>query len=296
MAGRPVTAARIAGALHAERAGRRRSARLVPSPLAAAQLAPALVAAVVALRWFRPAHFVAAGDVAPYVREGLDAELGSVWNHQLTGAGSASYEIVRGIDLALIRAVEALGGGEIVAQQVLMGTCMAAAAFGSAFFARTFVSHPIAVALAGLLGAFNPFVMVLVPNPLFPLAIGLAGVLGGVLLQAARGEAGSPVVLAVATVPVAYLAVNPALLYVLVGWVAALALTARFTIERGATKRALATLLKSAPVALALSLWWVVPFAHVLSSGASGAELAAESNVAEWPGPIVTTRSRTSSP
>ena len=40
----------------------------------------------------------------PYLRTSLAAELGQLWNHQVTGAGSASYAVTQALDVALLAA------------------------------------------------------------------------------------------------------------------------------------------------------------------------------------------------
>ncbi|MCP3990920.1 MAG: DUF3367 domain-containing protein, partial [Actinomycetia bacterium] len=244
-------------------------------------MTPALIAATVAMTWVRPEEFMASGDIAPYLRDGLGVEVGLVWNHQLTGAGSTSYEVVRGIDLVLIRFVELFGGSEMAAQHLLMAGCLAIAAFGASFFTSAFLRQPLAVAVAGLLAVFNPYLLVLLPNPLFPLALGLAGLLAGLLLRANTHDPPSPILLGLVTLPLAYLAVNPPLLAVLSLWTLTTALTARFTIGPGSTTRAVQMLAKAAPVAMMLSLWWTVPFAFTLL-GSEGAKVAAQTDVDAW--------------
>ncbi|MCP4222506.1 MAG: hypothetical protein GY773_04095, partial [Actinomycetia bacterium] len=44
-----------------------------------AQMTPALIAATVAMTWVRPEEFMASGDIAPYLRDGLGVEVGLVW-------------------------------------------------------------------------------------------------------------------------------------------------------------------------------------------------------------------------
>ena len=256
--------------------------RLFLRSMTVAQTAPPLVAATVTLTWVDSDQFTASGDIAPYIRDGLGAELGSVWNHQLTGAGSTSYEVVRGIDLVLVRVVGLFGGSEMIAQQILLAICVATAAFGAAFFARTFLRRPAAVAAAGLLAVFNPFLLVLLPNPLFPLAIGLCGILAGILLRANSRSRVSPVALGLATIPVAYLAVNPPLLVVVAGWTIVVAITANLAVGPGSTARALQMLARAAPIAIVLSLWWTVPFAFTLLRGGSGVTVAAQTNIDAW--------------
>ena len=261
---------------------RARISTFLPSSMVMAYVGPALLAITATITWFQPGRFIASGDIAPYIRDGLAPELGSVWNHQLTGAGSTSYEVVRGLDLVLIRLVGLFGGGEIAAQQVLLAGCVAMAAVGSAFFARSFVHHPIAVASAGLLGVFNPFLLVLLPNPLFPLAIGVGGILGGLVIRAGRDGSVPATGFALATAPIAYLAVNPPLLVILALWTLTIAATLGLTVGRNSTLQAISMLVRAMPLTILLSLWWTVPLAYTLLLGGGGVDIGAQTNVDAW--------------
>ena len=171
-----------------------------------------MIAALATIRWFPVDRYLAAGDITPFVRAGSIAELWGFWNHRVSGTGSTSVPISRLIEVAFIQPVQLLGGSGPLAQHLFYAALMAFAAFGAAYLARGFVSAPLAVAAAGMLGAFNPFVLVLLPNPLFILWIGLVATLSGMVVRGARGAPVSPLLFAGATLPVLYLSLNPPLL------------------------------------------------------------------------------------
>jgi arabinofuranan 3-O-arabinosyltransferase len=55
-----------------------------------------VLSAFVVSRWFRTGTFIATGDMGPFIRRGWAPELTWSWNHQVTGAGSASSAVARG--------------------------------------------------------------------------------------------------------------------------------------------------------------------------------------------------------
>jgi arabinofuranan 3-O-arabinosyltransferase len=248
-----------------------------------AYLLPVLVAVLASLSWAEPGSFIAAGDVAPFVRDNLASELWSSWNHQLTGAGSMSYEIARAPDVLFLTVGGLLGLPGWVAQHALLALCFAFAGFGAAYLAGGIVRRPAAVAVAGVAGAFNPFAMVTLPNPLPLIAGGLLGVLVGMLWRQAQGRRISGLAVGAVTVVASYLAVNPPLLAVLAAAVAGAAATAGLvTRAPGGARRALALLGRAAPWALLLNLWWLVPVVQTTFGDHAGVLMTAQTDVSSW--------------
>jgi len=244
---------------------------------------PVVAALLASLSWIEPGSFIAAGDVSPFVRDNLATELGSSWNHQLTGAGSTSYEIARALDVAFLALAGLLGLPAWLAQHALLGLCFAAAAFGAAYLAGSLVRRPAAIAVAGLAGAFNPFAMVTLPNPLPLVAGGLLGVLVGMLWRHAQGRTVSALAVAGVTLAASYLAVNPPLLALLAAAVLLAAATAGLvTGSAGGARRALALVARAAPLMLLINLWWLVPLVQTTLGDHAGILLTAQTDVASW--------------
>ncbi|MDH3680979.1 MAG: hypothetical protein OEV40_13645 [Acidimicrobiia bacterium] len=248
--------------------------------VAAAYLGPALVVGLVTLSWFQPGRFIAAGDVSPFVRNSLASEAGSLWNHQLTGAGNTSADAGRLLEVALIGATRSMAGSELLAQRILFVAVMSFAVLGVVHAGRLLVRHPHALAMGGVLGVCNPFVLVQLPNLIFPLAIGSLGALVGELLGFLGGRPTTVVRLTLASLPLAYLSINPPLLVMIVG-VAAAALVAS-TVGSDGAGATWWTIARALPVVVGVHLFWLVPFVVVNVGGAEGVTFAAVTDVDAW--------------
>lgn len=244
-------------------------------------LVPVLVTTVVVVAWFRPGHFIASGDVAPFVRGNLAQEWWSLWSHQSSGAGSTSYEAGRATEVWLLAVAHALHLSEVAAQVALFVICCGLAVFGSAYFAATWTRRPGVVAAAGLAGAFNVYQLVNLPNLLPVVAIGVGGLVGGLLLRAAQRRAARPLVLVAVSLPLAYLSLNPPLLAAVLVWGAGIVGAARLLCGPGGCARAARLALRALPLAIAVNAWWLVPFVLALARPA-GLEFTAETDVAAW--------------
>ncbi len=248
--------------------------------------AACVVGAVIVFAWFRTGTFYGRGDVAPWIRDSLRGELGWQWTHQDSGAGGPAYDIVRVSDLIFIQIARLLGGTEALAQRLLFATAFAYAAVGTAMFVSRFTRRAALVFAAGLLGAFNPLVMVNLPNYLLPVAIGAVGTTGAIAVTAARGRATRrhPRLLALLSLTWVSLAINPPLLAIVGCWAALLPVTAPAltgTGRRGAV-RVVALLGRSAIWAVPLALWWIVPYAFALERASGAGTIGANTDVASW--------------
>lgn len=271
----------------ARRRGQTVSVRMRSHALGVAIAAAAcLAAAVVALLWFRTGSFYARGDVAPWIRDGLRSELGWHWTHQNSGAGGPTYEIVRAAELLSIRFARLLGGTETLGQRLFFAAAFAYAAAGVAMFVARFTRRPVLVFAAGLLGAFNPLVLVNLPNYLIPIATGLVGTTGAIAVTAARGHATRrhPRLVAVLSLTCSCLALNPPLLALVGCWIALLPLTVPALTRTGrrGIARVAALLGRTAAWAVPLALWWVVPYVFALERAAAGGTIGADTDVASW--------------
>jgi arabinofuranan 3-O-arabinosyltransferase len=243
-----------------------------------------VVAAVVFFGWFRTGYFYAEGDVAPFVRDGLRSEVGSQWTHQASGAGGATYEVARSPELVFIGLARLLGGTEALGQRLFFTAILAFAACSVAAMASVFCRRAWVVAIAGIVGAFNPFVMVSLPNPLPPLAIGFAGCLGAIACHAAIGGRQRWLLAAGLSLPLSYLVINPPLLAMTVAWAVALLVLAPLLVRTGTGGvRAVSTLYgRALALALPLSLWWIVPSWFAFTRATSSGTIHAETEVLAW--------------
>jgi arabinofuranan 3-O-arabinosyltransferase len=244
---------------------------------------PAFAALLAVQTWFGSGAFVATGDVAPFLRTNLMSELSSMWGHSLVGAGSASFQpTARAPELLMLELARIVGADGAFAQRLLYSVLGAGVALAGVWFARTFVDRAVPSAAAGIIVFFNPYVLQQLPNPLPLWTIGIMALTGGLILRAARGEHVAGWVLAVASVPACYLAVNPPLLAMVAAWVALMALLATPLIGPAGCGRALGLLARGAPWALLLNLWWLVPLVATLANQGVGYEVQAQTDVLAW--------------
>ncbi|MEO8292919.1 MAG: hypothetical protein ABI635_07235, partial [Actinomycetota bacterium] len=242
-----------------------------------------LAAALATQTWFRAGTFIATGDVAPFFRTNLSAELSSSWGHSLSGGGSASFQsVARWPELLVLRAADVLGASAPTAQRWFFTFIATAAAMAGVWFASAFAGSALARTAAGVIAVFNPFVLQHLPNPLTLWSIAMMGAAGGLIVRAARGHDPAPMWIAGLSLFGAYLAVNPPLLAMVLVWTAGLAVSASLFVGRGASGRACRYLLRAGPVVVLVNLWWVLPFAFTLRSQGTGYVVQAQTNVVAW--------------
>ena len=242
-----------------------------------------LAASLATQTWFRGGTFIATGDVAPFFRTNLSAELSSSWGHSLSGAGSVSFQsLARWPELLTLHVAGVLGASAPSAQRWLFTFIAAAAALAGVWFTSAFVGSPVARTAGGIIAVFNPFVLQHLPNPLTLWSIAMMGAAGGLVVRAARDRAPPPVWLVGLSLFGAYLAVNPPLLAMLAVWTVGLAMSASLFVGGGASGRACRYLLRAAPWVVLVNLWWVLPFAFALASQGTGYVVQAQTNVVAW--------------
>ncbi len=252
-------------------------------PQALTYAIPALAALVISQRWFSSGRFIAGGDLAPFVRDNLAHETGGLWSHSITGAGSPSFQAAaRAPELAMLSFAHGLGLSDEIAQRIFYTILAVAVAISAVYFVLAFVEQALGVVLAGLLALLNPFVLQHLLNPLVLWALTLMAVSGGLLVRAARGARPRGLALGSLSLFAGYLSLNPPLLAVLGGWILLLASLGRVVGGAGGSRRALALLLRAAPWAFVLGLWWAVPFGMTLAKGGTGYAIGAQINAFGW--------------
>jgi arabinofuranan 3-O-arabinosyltransferase len=248
-----------------------------------------LTAAVVFFVLFRTGMFVASGDVAPLITDGLQKELGWQWTHQTTGAGGPTYEIARAIEVLFVQIARFLGGTEALGQRLLFATIWGATAAAGASLAARFTSRGGLSIVLGLVTVFNPYVLIAQPNPLPFVAIGVAAAMTAICVDAARdGKRGKRskfrwIRFAALTLPCSYLSLNPPLLALVLAF-AALQPILVPTIAGtglGGFRRVSGLLVRAAPLGAALSAWWAVP-AFIAIRYADPTAMGAVTNIEAW--------------
>lgn len=257
--------------------GPRVSARRLAAPAV-----PVLLGWLAVSTWFRPGRFVAAGDIAPFVRTGFRGELFELWNHRVSGAGSATSIVGHSFEVALLTVTTRLGLPAHGAQQILFSVAVGLAMAGAMYFVSAFTRRPLVTVTAGLVAVFNPLSVSLLPNPLPLVGVGTAGLLGGLVFRAAAGGRPPWWATAVALLPASYLSLNPPLLAVLPVWVLALLGPAGVLHGARGARRGVRFLLRSLPVALLVNLWWIVPTGLTLLGSRGAVDTIAVTDVSQW--------------
>src|SRR5215218_7677946 len=172
------------------------------SPVAAAYAFPPLVAGLAVQTWFRQGTVLASGDLTPPVVPGPNYL--SHWNQFETGAGAPSYQIVWLPYFEGLRLFSALGLDPTVFQRVWLTLLVAGAAASVVFLARSVVSSPLAVAVAGLLATLNAYRLTTTFDSLPVMAMIAASLLAGLIIRAAGESRPRPLVFGLASLPCAF--------------------------------------------------------------------------------------------
>ncbi len=244
----------------------------------AAYVVPSIIVALITLSWFQPGAQIGNGDVSPLIRRSINTEIGSLWNHQVTGAGGTSLAAASSIDAGFVR----LFGSPEAGQRGLFVAALVLTVLGVVHAVRRVVHSPLVAGITGLLAVFNPFLLLYLPNLIFPLAIGALGLLVGEIGRHAKDGTSSPIKLALLTLPVAYLSTNPPLLVMIMGSVVVALGSLTVVYGSNAGRASLRLLSGAAPLAVLIHLWWIVPFLQVYVGGAVGTEFAAVTNTENW--------------
>jgi arabinofuranan 3-O-arabinosyltransferase len=264
-----------------------RDPRVVEGQLArfrrfAAYATPAAAAFMAVQSWFVPGRFIASGDIPPFVRTAVIEELGSLWGHQITGAGGPSFEIARLPEVVVLKVVEGLGGSGAAAQHLFYAGLMVWLAMSVVYLCFGLGLGHVAASVAGALAVFNPFIMQMAPNPLPTWTIAFMASAGGVLIRVGRGQRKSPVSLALMSMLAAFIVINPPLLVVASAGVLMIGLVGGALFGRRGLIREVTFLLRSMPLTIMFNLWWIVPVIFTLTKSGAAPTLAAETDVVSW--------------
>ncbi|MDY7102482.1 MAG: hypothetical protein S0880_14975 [Actinomycetota bacterium] len=247
--------------------------------------AATFVASTVMATWFEAGHFFATGDVGPFLRTGLSSEVGSAWSHATSGAGSRGYTVVRVPELIAIRVARALGGGEPLAERLLYAAMFGWAATGGALLLRRFTHRAPVIAVGGVLAAFNLLTLSGLPNYLPVVVIGVVGTLTAIAVDIAHGERRRRTLAVVAaSLPMAYVALNPPLTAVVTGWVLLLPIAAATLTGTGAAgaRRVVRAMALWAPWVVSAHLWWIVPQVGAITAARDAGAIGAQTDVVAW--------------
>jgi arabinofuranan 3-O-arabinosyltransferase len=243
---------------------------------------PTACAFVASQMWFVSGRFIASGDIPPFIRDTHFHEIGSLWGHLITGSGGPSYEIVRLPEMTILKAVDLLGGTEIFAQRLFFAIVMVWLAMSATYFIFGITRNPVTAALGGLLVIFNPFLLQSVPNILAPWTLAVMATTGGLVIRAARNHGDSALALALASLTTCYIALNPPLVGIALAWLLFLVAISPLLGGTGALRRCSLYVLRAAPIAIVLNLWWLFPLFFTLTSADNGLVFAAQTDVSDW--------------
>lgn len=238
-----------------------------------------LLAAAAVQSWFRGDTVLAGGDLVPPLAPGADYR--AHWNQFDNGAGTPSYAIIWLPYFEGLRAFDALGLGAVAFQRVWLTVIFAGATAATVYFVRGFVASPLAAAVAGVVSTFNAYRLTVSFDAVPLAAMIAAGVLGGLIVRAGRGDVRRPLLFGLASLSLGFVFVNAAHLFlvalclalaVVLAWTSygtdALLRIGRFTIE-------------AAPVAVLLNLWWIVPAVLTLTGPVFNEQFTAP-GVEQW--------------
>jgi arabinofuranan 3-O-arabinosyltransferase len=246
----------------------------------AAYAAPALLAAIAVQTWFRDDTGLATGDLVPPVAP--SDQYVSHWNGFDSGAGGPSYAIVWLPYFEGLRAFGRLGLSEIAFQRLWLTLLFAGSAAAVVFLARGLVDTPLAAGLAGLLATFNAYHLITGFDAVPLSAMIAAGLLGGLVLRAAKvGERPHPLLFACASLVLGFVFINPAHLFMVFAWIAVCVLLAWAAHGGVGLRRVTRFLAVAAPLALLFNLWWIVPAALTLTGPVFSDQFSAP-GVAQW--------------
>lgn len=239
--------------------------------------------ALIVTQWFNSGTFIASGDTGPFIRSGWAPEASWTWNHSITGAGSAAYNVGRGFEFVLISATKFVGGDEYDAQWLFYICIFGFVSVAVAYCARFFVRNEFAVVVAGMFAVLNGFFLTRLPNPLNIISVATIALLTGLALRVAAGRPISPVWGGFALLPISFLAFNPPMMLVAFAWAALGTLTVTFLVlGRSALWRLVKWFVLVIPWALVLNAWWLVPVAGSFVGGGGAATNATFQDPSNW--------------
>ena len=213
--------------------------------------------------WFRPGTAIAGGDIAP--------PNGTAWLDHLFAAWTWSGgDLGRPPNLetqlpwgAVLLLVHVAGGSSALAQRFWLTFLFAGASLSALWLLHLLTDSWTAAAAGALLFCFSPFVLSVVgPSAVYLTALFLVVVEPAIILSvcSARWLVRTGVVALVATVPfIGYAWQNPPMVLALVASAATATTLAIAHYGRPAVYRAAKLFFLALPLALAVSLYWLVP-------------------------------------
>lgn len=242
---------------------------------------PAITCAVMSQLWFGWDYFLARADVGPFVYSGIADEISWVWNHAMTGAGSASSRISLAMLVYWNEFWTALGLSEAFSQRLFFAVLFGSVGAGGAYLAGSIIRNPYSIAAAGLVSGINVYLMMYILQPIYTLSIACIAILGGVLVRVMQERPPRVAVFALLSLPLSYVANNPPSFVLVLISLAALVLIFALNDLGPSLKRVLRYLLRATPIVIALHLWWIVPYAFAMLIG-DGFELGAITDPVKW--------------
>lgn len=241
------------------------------------------LSSLIVSRWFRTGTFIAAGDMGAFIRRGWAPEVTWSWNHQITGAGSAGYTIVRAFEFILIWCCRAVGLTEYSAQWLFYTCIYGLVGFGIAYLAGAFVRSEAGIVAAGAFGLLNGFFLTRLPNPLNVISVGAVAFITGVAMRVALGRRVPTPIAGFALMPTSFLGFNPPMLVVAYAWaVAGTPLLAALVVGRRGAGRLLWWFVRATPWAIGLNAWWLVPLAQGFTGGGGATANASFTDPTNW--------------
>lgn len=249
-------------------------------PHVLAYVIPVLLASLAAQTWFKSGTVIANGDIGPPVVQGTSYL--SHWNQVADGVGAPSYDIVALPYSGFLRAAQAVGLGTSGSQRIWLTLLIAGSSVTVVFFARSLALSPLAAGLAGVLGTFNVYHIIMATfDPVPASALILCGFLGGLVVRAGLRNDSRSGLLAFVVISAAsgFIFTNPPHFVLLVAWVAICSLLAWARGGRRSFRSALLFLLRASPLVVLANAWWIVPAAMTIQQPIFSERLAA-------PGPL----------
>lgn len=248
-------------------------------PMVFAYTVPFVIAVLAVQMWFRGGGTLAGGDLAPPVAPGVDYR--SHWNQFEAGEGAPTFSIVALPAYEGLRAFTALGLEEATFQRVWLTLLVATGVAAVVFLASSIVRSPLACATAGLLSLFSAYHLATGFDPLPLVALLEAGLLGGLVIRAGSTKRVSPLLFALMTLPIGFVAGNPAQVGLVVAWVLSSAALAVALHGHAAVPRLARLFAVATPLALLLNLWWIVPYVQTVVGPVFNERFAAP-GIDEW--------------
>ncbi|MCA1839638.1 MAG: DUF3367 domain-containing protein, partial [Actinobacteria bacterium] len=184
----------------------------------------------------------------------------------------------------MIRAVHALGMSDAIAQRLWLSLLYASAAAAVAYLALSLGLLPFGAGIAGAIAVLNFYFLQVFPHPWLLVALATAGLSGGLILRALRGGPPAGLVgVALSTIGLGYVFINPPALAVVLAWLLFIAIAGWRFGGPGAGRRLLRLTVTALPLIALVNAWWAVPaLLTIKNAGAGAATFTAVTDVQSW--------------